>query len=59
MSQSPRSGRGRGATSVSDNEEKRDSEREGDVADGRGNANGAFGKMVCNRHIGRKKVEKS
>jgi hypothetical protein len=39
--------------SASDDEEKRDSGREGDVTDGIGNANGALGKIVCNRHVER------
>ena len=40
--------------SASDNEEKCDSERGGDVANGIGNANGVSGKIVRNRHVERK-----
>ena len=41
--------------SASDNEEKCDSERGGDVASGIGNANGVSEKIVRNRHVERKR----
>ena len=49
----------RGTTSASDDGEKRDSGKEGDVADDTGNANGDSERTIRDRRVRAQKEEKS